>query len=35
VQRLFVMTGTAELLHFEDGAEPPDNVLELRRQQPG
>jgi anti-anti-sigma factor len=35
VQRVFVMTGTAELLHFEDGGEPPDNVHELRRQQPG
>jgi anti-sigma B factor antagonist len=29
VQRLFAMTGTADLLHFEDDQEPPDNVREL------
>ncbi len=29
VQRLFALTGTADLLHFEDDEEPPDNVREL------
>jgi anti-anti-sigma factor len=31
VQRLFAMTGTADLLHFEDEADPPDNVLGMPR----
>ena len=29
VQRLFALTGTAEFLHFEDGAQAPDNVSEM------
>jgi anti-sigma B factor antagonist len=27
VQRLFAMTGTTDLLHFEDEGDPPDNVV--------
>jgi anti-anti-sigma factor len=30
VQRVFAVTRTAELLHFEDGDAPPDNVRRLR-----
>ena len=29
VQRLFALTGTADLLHFEDEDRPPDNVRRL------
>jgi anti-sigma B factor antagonist len=29
VQRVFAMTRTTELLHFEDGVAPPDNVRAL------
>jgi anti-anti-sigma factor len=29
VQRVFAMTGTTDLLHFEDEGDPPNNVVEM------
>ena len=29
IQRLFAMTGTTDLLHFEDEDDPPDNVVSM------